>query len=159
MAVNGKETYMEKEIDLILWYAEALSIKEFISEDIDALYSKNKLQMYSLGKLSKYYDCSICKGLPLERQVRFKRLICIMTYIQALPDNKEKELLSKSLFNMFKKAYKAEHNLILNYKKSNQKLDYVKVLKVILDKDPTTEMFLSQVSAVSFFLRQLRGSM
>ena len=34
---------MKKELDPNLWYAEALSIKEFISEDIDALYSKNTI--------------------------------------------------------------------------------------------------------------------
>lgn len=143
---------MERKINLVLYYAESLSIKEFISEDIDALYSKNKLQMYSLGKSSEYYDCSVCRGLPLERQVRFKRLICIMTYMDALPDDEEKALLSKAFFGIFKKAYKAEHNIVSNHKKMNQKLDCKKIFKSILDKDPTTEMFIAQVSAILFFL-------
>lgn len=149
---------MKKDLDPILWYAEALSIKEFISEDIDALYSKNKLQMYSLGKSSERYDCSLCRRLPLKRQARFKRLICIMEYMDALPEGKEKELLSKSFFNMFKKAYKTEHSLVSNYKKANQKLDYTRILRFILDKDPTTEMLLSQVSAVLFFVLHYYGN-
>lgn len=137
-------------------YAEALSLKAFVSDDIDRLYNQNKLQMYALGKNSDAYNCVICKMLPLERQIRYKKSVCILEYVHYLMKHSEDGMqdsevqkILESIDKIFRKAFKDIYSNILKMKRNNRFI----LNNCFNDKENlSTESFVSSIAAIYFFI-------
>ncbi len=141
--------------NMIPLWAESLSLKAFVADDLDRIYQRNKLQMYAIGRASEAYDCVICKRLPLDRQLRFKKSVCIIEYVYYLVEhndegmeNKEVQCILCDLDRIFKKAYKELYSNIIRIKKTDI-FDFKSFFKDF--DNMTTESFVSSIAALLWF--------
>lgn len=93
---------MEVELNLMPFYALALSESMIIRRDIDKLYLKNKEKYYSAAKNNNFYDCLMGKENSLLTEEYFKKCLGFLVYV----DEEGDEETAKEVFNLFKKAYK-----------------------------------------------------
>lgn len=94
----------EYELNLMPFYALALSRQSFIHKDIDDIYKKRKEEYYSYGKASKFYDCVMAKETSLVTEEYFKKCIGIFEY-----DEKHQNCgseLENGIYKLFKKGYR-----------------------------------------------------
>lgn len=121
----------EYELNLMPFYALALSRQSFIHKDIDDIYKKRKEEYYSYGKASKFYDCVMAKETSLVTEEYFKKCIGIFEYNER-HQNCDSEL-ENGIYKLFKKGYR---KIYLYFKKfsSEDEIDMKKFFADFLEK-------------------------
>lgn len=89
-------------LNLIPFYAEALSIKPYLYNDIDKIHATNKEAFYLKAQESPFYNHTIAREGSLIRDYYFKKLIGIFEYYLATEDT----AIGSAISNLFKKGYK-----------------------------------------------------
>ena len=93
---------MEKELNLIPFYAEALSFPQNIRRDIDTTYLLHKEEYYQCAKNSEFYDCAFAKDKSLLTEEYYKKSLGFLVYVEKMQDDETAECI----FKLFKKAYR-----------------------------------------------------
>ncbi|HBH3701007.1 TPA: hypothetical protein KSK42_003248 [Clostridioides difficile] len=92
---------MKRELNLIPFLAEALSINSKCYSIIDKYYNKNKLKYMSLAKKSIFYNSNIAIGRSIIQEFYFKKALGILL-------SKEND----TIFEIYKLGYKVAYNYI-----------------------------------------------
>lgn len=141
----------EYELNLMPFYALALSNKSFIYKDIDNLYKQRKEEYYVCGKISEFYDCVMAKECSLIVEEYFKKCIGIFEYSEKYgEDDKE---LDEEIRKLFRKGYRKVYLYFKNFSKEDEidmKKFFSDFFKNRLDLINDDEINSSAVAAVFF---------
>lgn len=141
----------EYELNLMPFYALALSSKSFIYKDIDNLYKQRKEEYYTCGKSSEFYDCVMAKECSLIVEEYFKKCIGILEYSQKCGE--EDKELDEEIRKLFRKGYRKVYLYFKNFSEDDE-IDMKKFIsdfyKNRLDLMNDDEINSSSVAAVFF---------
>lgn len=110
-----KKEVKEEKLNLIPFFALALSNCQSIHRDIDKVYKRKKESYYTCAIESKFYDCIMAQELSLLTEEYFKKCIGILEY-QDIFENPETE---QDIISLFKKAYKKVYLFFKRYNKED----------------------------------------
>lgn len=106
------------ELNIIPFYAEALSHSLIIRNRIDRLYSLHKEDYYSVAKESEFYDSLIGRENSLITEEYYKKCLGLIEYARK---NNDEETLN-GIFDLFKRAYHKTY-LYFKDKDSSENID------------------------------------
>lgn len=142
---------MEYELNLMPFYALALSSKNIVYKDIDNLYKQRKEEYYACGKASEFYDCIMAKECSLIVEEYFKKCIGIFEYSEKVGENDEK--LDEEIKKLFRKGYRKVYLYFKNFSeedKIDMKEFFSNFFKNRLDSMSNDEINSSTVAAIFF---------
>lgn len=141
----------EYELNLIPFYALALSSRSFIYKDIDNLYKQRKEEYYACGKISEFYDCVMAKECSLITEEYFKKCIGIFEYSVNYGENDKK--LDEEINKLFRKGYRKVYLYFKKFSREDEidmKKFFSDFFKNRLDLMNDDEINSSAVAAIFF---------
>lgn len=100
------------QIDMIPFYAEALSYKPTAYKQIDKIYEENRHKYYQAYKKRYPKNLALATDKTLIQDIYFRKAAGIICYIQENQDKKNLDELNNKVFLLFKKCYKNVYNYV-----------------------------------------------
>lgn len=120
---------MKVELDLRLFFIEALATNKKIEKDIAKLYEKYKYKAYKLAKNSELYNHPIICDGDIVKEVAGKRLLGL---ILLLENNEE---IAEEIMNLVKKGWLKLYNYLIN----KREIRLIEVTKRFFKSDITDD--------------------
>lgn len=139
------------QLDMLPFYSESLSLKDFLYKDIDLIYSQNKYIYYECAKKSSHYNNRIAQSNTLIVDEYYKKMVGILTHISG--DSADPEMWG-DIFKLFKKGFKKIYLFFKDKKQMdfNEFMGNTSINKSILDDDSLN----ANVAAAMFFVTYLQ---
>lgn len=101
-------------VDIRMYLIIALGINDYLYEDIENIYSENKLEYYKCYKESVYYNCPMFSSFTTKKHESIKKIAGI---IQWEYSNRKNDII----YSLIKKGYKFTWNYLKNREKISVK--------------------------------------